>query len=600
MAPPVSERCLIIGSTGFVGAWLRAAFVESGIAVRGLDNRPSDEPDHVTGDLFDEAVLAQACAGATSVCHLVAQQSSRDHSWEEFQRMNVQATERIVAACLRAGVQQLVYFSTELVYGKQNGARVREEAPLRPHGFYGRSKALGEDVCWKHEGRDLKVTILRPTNIFGPGKTRVVSELFDRVNLGKPIPLVGGRDRPVQVVDVRDIASVTTRLVKDRVTGIFNVGAHTPVTAAAMYGALVEHARSKSKLIPVSAGFFRMACTVMDRVGVSPLTSDQYHRMADSWTVDTSRLEARLPHALAHDGTASLLETYDAYGRSANGSKPAAAARPVARPLAPGDRRFTGQVVVVTGASRGIGEATAREFARHGARVVLVGRDAALLDRVQADLRAQGQEAIAVVADVRHEQQVAAFVKAAMDTWGRIDVLVNNAGVTTIAPLAATDVADIHNVLDVNLVGTILCTRLVLPHMIAQGSGHIVNVSSILGKRAVPRQAVYSASKSAILGFSEALRVELAPHRIGITTVVPSSTRTDMNAQASAGEGGIKQVIRERFMQTPEDVARQIVAATLKRKREIVLSLPGKLVAMANAMTPGVLDQVFARLERRG
>jgi short-subunit dehydrogenase len=255
-------------------------------------------------------------------------------------------------------------------------------------------------------------------------------------------------------------------------------------------------------------------------------------------------------------------------------------------------------VVIVTGASRGIGRATAREFARSGARVVLAARSVGALEGVRDEIRAGGGEAIAVEADVRDQGQVRGLVRQALDTWGRIDVLVNNAGVTHEGPLVEMTTDELREMIEVNLVGTIACTREVLPHFIASRRGHVVNVSSVLGKRGVPRQAVYAASKAAVLGLSEALRSELAPHGVTVTTICPSSTDTDMNRLVSANDHPAKQFVRKLFMSTPEAVARRIVGATRRREREVVLSLPGRAVVVANKIVPGVLDWLFARLER--
>ncbi len=601
----MKDLCLIVGSGGFVGKWLRDALVERGFSVRGFDVRPSGAADEVVGDIFDAAALREACAGAKVVCHLVALQSSRAHGWDDFYRLNVTATERIVAESVRAGVEHLVYFSTELVYGKQASSLVREDAPLRPWGHYGKSKAMAEEVCARHDGRDLRVTILRPSNIFGPGKTRVVDELFDRVNRNAPIPLIGGRSRAMQVIDVRDVARITSAIIEGRLGGVYNVGTPNPATAYSMYSALVAHAGSKSRLIPVPAGVFRRACLALDRVGASPLTPDQYHRLADSWILDTSKLEAHVPYAIAHDGVKSLLETYDAFGRQQ--AKPTTMASATvergapqgASKTVPGGTSLAGRVVVVTGASRGIGEATAVEFSKQGARVALIGRDTAALAQVQHRIESAGGQVITVASDVRDPAQVENFVRTVVEKWGRIDVLVNNAGVTNVSPLVDMELDQIRDIVDVNLTGTILCTRAVLPHFIAQRSGHIVNVSSILGKRGIPRQAVYSASKAAILRLSESLRSELAPYGITVTGFCPSSTQTAMNAQASAGDPPLKQMVRRVFMQTPEGVARQIVRATVRRRREVVLSLPAKTVAVLNTVCPAVLDRLFARGEPR-
>src|SRR6185503_14856266 len=154
-----------------------------------------------------------------------------------------------------------------------------------------------------------------------------------------------------------------------------------------------------------------------------------------------------------------------------------------------------------------------------------------------------------------------------------------------------------REMVDVNLVGPLLCIRAVLPHFVANRRGHIVNVSSVLGKRGVPRQAVYSATKAAILGLSEALRSELAPHGITVTSFCPSSTETEMNRRIQGNDHPLKQFIRRSFMYTPEAVARLVVESARRRSREVVLSLPAKAVVLANQIAPATLDRLFTRLE---
>jgi short-subunit dehydrogenase/NAD dependent epimerase/dehydratase family enzyme len=581
--PAPRGRVLVTGASGFVGRWLSRTLLDHGFAVRGFDRVPAGAEDEIVGDSLDEATVARACHGVYAVCHLIGLQSSRDHTPEQFREVNVRTTERLLEASLAHGVEHFVYFSTEMVYGEQPPGRVGEEAVLRPRGEYGRSKAEAEQLCRRFEARGLRVTILRPCNIMGPGKVRVVEELFARVAGHRPIPMVGGGGKPWQVVDVRDVSELTARVLEQRVDGVYNLGAPDPPSAREAFARLIEHARSRSRLVPVPAWTFRAGCVALDLAGLAPLAPDQYHRLADAWVIDPSRLLDRLSYTPRHGGVRSILDTYDAWARSAEGS---AAGRP--------ER----EVVVVTGASKGIGRATAQAFARTGARVALVARNAPLLEEVRREIEEAGGEALVVPADVRSEEQVQGVVRRTLAEWGRIDVLVNNAGVAYLGELADLGLDELREMVDVNLVGTLLCIRAVLPHFTANGRGHIVNVSSILGKRGVPRQTVYSASKAAILGLSEALRGELAPHGITVTAFCPSSTETEMNRSIRGDDHPLKQFVRKRFMYTPEAVARRVVEAAQRRRREVVLSLPAKAVVLANRLAPGTLDWMLTRLER--
>jgi short-subunit dehydrogenase len=590
----VSERVLVTGASGFLGRWLRRALLERGFAVRCFDRDSAGVDDEIVGDSLDPATVSRACMGVRTVCHLIGLQSSRHHAWQEFYDVNVRTSELLLESCLRQGVEHFVYFSTEMVYGKQKPGPVREDAVLRPRGSYGRSKEIAENLCRRFEAKGRSVTILRPCNIMGPGKVRVVEELFRRVADHRVVPLIGSGGRPWQVVDVRDVSELTARIVEQRVGGVYNVAASHPPSAREAYSRLIAHAGSRSRLVPVPAWAFRSGCTTLDVVGLAPLAPDQYHRLADDWVVDPSRLLERLSYAPRYDGVRSILDTYDAWTRSAEGSTRSTSAG--IRPAAP--TRSEREVVIVTGASKGIGRATARQFARTGARVALVARSVALLDEVRKEIEEAGGEALAVPADVRNEDQLRSVVERTLAEWGRIDVLVNNAGVAYLGALGDLGTDELREIVDVNLVGTLLCIRAVLPHFMANRRGHIVNVSSVVGKRGVARQAVYSASKAAILGLSEALRSELAPHGITVTSFCPSSTETEMNRSIRGNDHPLKQFIRKAFMYTPEAVARRVVESARRRRREVVLSVPAKAVVLANRIAPATLEWVLTRLER--
>jgi len=590
----MSDRVLVTGASGFLGRWLRRALLERGFTVRGFDRDAAGVDDEIVGDSLDPATVSRACMGVRTVCHLIGLQSSRHHTWQQFYDVNVRTTELLLESCLQQGVEHFVYFSTEMVYGKQKPGLVREEAVPRPRGSYGKSKEIAENLCRQYEAKGLSVTILRPCNIMGPGKVRVVEELFRRVAEHRAVPLIGSGNRPWQVVDVRDVSELTARIVEQRVGGVYNIAAAHPPTAREAYSGLIAHAGSRSRLVPVPAWAFRTGCVALDVAGLAPLAPDQYHRLADPWVVDPSRLLERVSYTPRYDGIRSILDTYDAWARSAEGSAP---------PLSAGVRRgppgrSEREVVIVTGASKGIGRATALQFARTGARVALVARSTALLDEVRREIEQAGGQALTVPADVRNEEQLRSVVERTLGQWGRIDMLVNNAGVAHLGALGDLGTEELREIVDVNLVGTLLCIRAVLPHFMANRRGHIVNVSSVVGKRGVPRQAVYSASKAAILGLSEALRSELAPHGITVTSFCPSSTETEMNRRIRGNDHPLKQFIRKSFMYTPEAVARRVVESARRRRREVVLSLPAKAVVLANRIAPATLDWVLTRLER--
>ncbi len=188
-----------------------------------------------------------------------------------------------------------------------------------------------------------------------------------------------------------------------------------------------------------------------------------------------------------------------------------------------------GKVALVTGASSGIGEATARKLAACGVKVGLAARRAERLEAIVAEIRAAGGEAIAIHMDVTDNGSVAAGVRKLLDCYGRIDILHNTAGLMPISDVRSRKVGEWHQMVDVNIKGVLNVTAEVLPQMERQGSGHIVNMSSIAGRKVFPGLSVYCATKHAITAFSDGLRLELAPkHNIRVTCVQPGAVESEL------------------------------------------------------------------------
>jgi NADP-dependent 3-hydroxy acid dehydrogenase YdfG len=187
------------------------------------------------------------------------------------------------------------------------------------------------------------------------------------------------------------------------------------------------------------------------------------------------------------------------------------------------------KVVIVTGASSGIGEATALHLAERGARVVLAARRTDRLDKLVAHIRSEGGQAIAVATDVSRRQDLEKLAAAAIEAFGRIDVLVNNAGVMPLSPIDKLKVDEWDRTIDVNIKGVLYGIAAVLPQMKAQGGGHVINIASIAGiKVFTPIGTVYSATKHAVRAISEGLRIEAAPFGIRVTTVSPGAVESEL------------------------------------------------------------------------
>lgn len=215
---------------------------------------------------------------------------------------------------------------------------------------------------------------------------------------------------------------------------------------------------------------------------------------------------------------------------------------------------LAGQVAIVTGASRGIGRAIALDLASEGAKVVVnYASSSKAADEIVQEIQAAGGEAIAVQANVSQSEQVDRLIEAAMTTWGRVDVLINNAGITKDTLLLRMKPEDWQSVIDLNLTGVFLCTRAVAKIMLKQKSGRIVNIASVAGQMGNPGQANYSAAKAGVIGFTKTVAKELASRGITVNAVAPGFITTDMTARLEAEE--ILQFIPLGRYGTPSEVA---------------------------------------------
>jgi 3-oxoacyl-[acyl-carrier protein] reductase len=223
--------------------------------------------------------------------------------------------------------------------------------------------------------------------------------------------------------------------------------------------------------------------------------------------------------------------------------------------------RLKGQVAIVTGAGRGIGRAAAVALAAEGASVVLASRSVGELEVAAAEIRQSyadsGLKALAIPCDVTDEAQVTALVARTLSELGRIDVLVNNAGYAKQMPITELTVPELKIALDVNIVGTFICTKAILPTMMSQKSGRIVNVVSGSGKRGTPRRAAYTAAKFGVIGFSQCLQLEVKQHGISVCCVCPGPVDTLMRAMNNPGEDKTK-------LLPPEELAEAIVFAATR------------------------------------
>lgn len=251
------------------------------------------------------------------------------------------------------------------------------------------------------------------------------------------------------------------------------------------------------------------------------------------------------------------------------------------------------KVVIITGASSGIGKACAEVFGEQGAKIVITGRNLERLQEAEAELIKKGIQVFAFQADVSEEMDNKKMVEAVVKHYGRIDVLINNAGITMRASFEDTDLSVIRKVMDINFFGAVYATSYCMPEIL-KNKGSILGISSIAGYRGLPGRTGYSSSKFALQGFLESLRTEMLHRGVHILTVCPGYTTSNIR-KASLLKDGSQQGHTprdENKMMSAEECARHIYKATIKRKNILTLTTQGKLVVFLNKWFPVFMDKI--------
>lgn len=258
---------------------------------------------------------------------------------------------------------------------------------------------------------------------------------------------------------------------------------------------------------------------------------------------------------------------------------------------------LAGRVVAITGASAGIGLACATRLAAAGAPVVLSARRADRLEGIAREIESQGGRALAVAGDVTREADMNALVSRAVETFGRLDVMIANAGAGFHGTLEETPPEVARRLMDVNFHGTYLAARAAMPVFTQQGAGHLIIVSSIVGRRGIAGMSAYSATKAAQLGFAEALRTELLGTNIHVGIVFPVSTRTEFHDAMRRDFGHAVEGLGPK--QTAESVAAAIEAAILSPRPEVYPYRKSRALAVLGVVAPRFTDRLVKKYGRR-
>ena len=259
--------------------------------------------------------------------------------------------------------------------------------------------------------------------------------------------------------------------------------------------------------------------------------------------------------------------------------------------------------VLITGASQGAGKATALRFAQGGWDVTLAARNRERLDTVAQTIQAMGRQALAVPTDVGDAQQVTQLIEKALDTYGRVDALINNAGICLTGPAVNTSLDDWHQILDTNLWGCIHTIQALLPAVLAQGSGTIINVGSFGGKMPLPQMTAYCTSKYALTGLTESLRIELASEGIHVGIVHPGVINSDFleramfrgksDQEASERQQQMQQTLQSSWVSQPEDIAEAVWKAVKQQQADVVVG-PVAIATELNRLFPQLTQWALA------
>ena len=259
--------------------------------------------------------------------------------------------------------------------------------------------------------------------------------------------------------------------------------------------------------------------------------------------------------------------------------------------------KFNKKVIIITGASSGIGAATAQSFAKEGAITVLVSRTESKLLEVAQSIQEAGGTAFVAPADVSQQEQLQAMVERVVNKFGRIDILFNNAGTSYVGEVKDQDfVPHLKQMIQTDFLGTVYCTKAVLPVMQQQGKGHILNMSSVVGKKAFAKFTGYSSVMHAISGFTDGLRQELRDTNIGVSIIHPGLTQTALLNHVEAHK--MPAPFKAMTPITPEQVAEAVLNGIARKKAKIVVPFQPRVLMFLNAISIELGDKFVQLISR--
>jgi UDP-glucose 4-epimerase len=588
---------LVTGAGGYIGRQLVTQLAIDHLGARGagietlvaLDVRetPPDERlagvVHVTADVRDpglEELLRRH--GIDTVVHLAAIVTPGKRSSRELEySVDVQGSRNVLDGCVAAGVRKLIVTSSGAAYGyhADNPIPLCEDDALRGNREFAYSdhKRLVEEMLarYRSEHPELRQLVFRPGAVLGDGVSNQISALFEkRVVLG-----VAGSESPFTFVWDRDVVACLIQGICEDTAGIFNLagGGATPLRAIAK--------RLGRPFVPLPAWLIRAALSVLRPLGISRNGPEQVDFLRHRPVLSNDRLRKEFGYTPRLDSDA-VFERY-LLGRGKRAPTSSASREPDG---------FAGKSVVLTGAGGGIGGALAHRFGADGARLALLDLESDRLASLTSELTARGIEAIAIPCDVTSRKECDAAVARASASFGGVDVLIANAGITHLSLFRDTEIDVIRRVMEVNFFGAVHCTAAALPSLVRR-RGQIVVLSSLAGVAPLATRSGYAASKHALNGFFGSLRAELAGSGVGVTLVCPTFVRTGIGDRALGGDGGAASMRRTETGRPlePRKLAEAIHRAALERRRLLVPFRHAKLAYLTARLLPGVYERMMIR-----
>ncbi len=256
-----------------------------------------------------------------------------------------------------------------------------------------------------------------------------------------------------------------------------------------------------------------------------------------------------------------------------------------------------GKIVIVTGASSGMGKETAILLAQSGAIPILVARRADRLREIQSIIESQGGKSMIFPMDITNTPEIDTFIQKILATYGKIDILINNAGFGIICSLEDTPLQDFHDILNTNLVAPFYLCKKVIPLMKEQGNGHIINISSVIGRRGMPHNSAYCATKFGLIGLTESLRVEALGSPIKVSLVNPGLTNTEFKTGV---RNPAQLLIKDNWVYgvPAQKVAKAILRCIRHPRREVYITWFDRLLIWVNNLTPGLLEHLLVLYRR--